>query len=235
MIVTISLFKYQNVSFRMPFKTIAKFGKPKPKKVEVPAKKKVMELYDLILENITTMGQVKKFMKNDVDNENIDKLLEAARWTQSAGNHQPWEFIVLRDKKVKDSIADSCQEGPWVKQAPVLIVACVNMRLAHSLYGERGEKLYGIQDVAASIENMLIAANAIGLGTNWIRAFSEPEVSQKLGCQEFVRPSAIIAVGWPAEEPAKKERHGIKQFVHEDQFGRTRHALKAWGHGHGEV
>jgi len=219
----------------MPFKTIAKFGKPKPKKIEVPAKQKVMELYDVILENIKTYGHVKKFRKHDVDNETIDKILEAARWATSAGNHQPWEFIVLRDKKVKDSIADSCQEGSWVKQVPVLIVACINMRLAKALYGERGEKLYGIQDVATAIQNILLAANSIGLGTNWIRAFSEPEVAQKLQCQQFVRPSAIIAVGWPDEAPAKTDRHELKEFVNEEMYGRTRHALKAWGHGHGEV
>ena len=125
----------------MPFKTIAKFGKPKPKKIEVPAKQKVMELYDVILENIKTYGHVKKFRKHDVDNETIDKILEAARWATSAGNHQPWEFIVVRDKKMKDWIAEASQEGAWIKQAPVLIVACVNMRLAKSLYGERGERL----------------------------------------------------------------------------------------------
>lgn len=219
----------------MPFKTIARFGKPKPKKIEVPSKQKVMELYDVVLDNIKTYGSVKKFRKHDVDDATIDKILEAARWATSAGNHQPWEFIIVRDKKMKGWLSEASHEGGWMNQAPILIVACTNMRLAKSMYGERGEKLYGIQDTATAIQNLLLAANAIGLGTNWIRSFNEPEVAQKLHCQDFIRPSAIIAVGWPDEAPSKQERHELKEFVNEEQYGRTRHALKAWGHGHGEV
>ncbi len=219
----------------MPFKTIARFGKPKPKKVEVPAMRKKVSLYELVLENIKTRRSVRKFLKADVDETTIDKILEAGRWAPSAGNHQPWEFIVVRDKNVKDWIVDAAYGEEWMRNAPVLIVACINMRLARSLYGERGEKLYGIQDVANAIENVLLAANALGLGTCWVGSFSEPELAHKLHCPDYARPAAIIAVGWPAESPKIPSRHGLSEFVHENTFGRTRRALKVWGHGHGEV
>jgi nitroreductase len=105
--------------------------------------------------------------------------------------------------------------------APVFIVACINMRLASAIYGERGEKLFGIQAVAAAIENMLLAADALGLGTAWVGSFSEAKISVLAGCPEYVRPAAVITVGWPAEKPPQPILQDIKEIVHLEKFGQT--------------
>ena len=214
----------------MPFKRIAEVGKGiKKKRVELPAKKKAVSVFDVVMENITTRRSIRKFLKRDVSMSDIYKLLDAARHAPSAGNQQPWEFIIVKDKKMKKVLAEAAFNQEWITEAPVIIVACINMKIAGAIYGERGLKLYGIQDVAAAIENLMLAANAMGLGTAWVGAFSEPKVSLPLKCPEHVRPCALIPVGWPGEAPEKPTRHEIVDFTHLEEYGKTPRAVFAYG------
>lgn len=222
----------------MPFKKVAGVGKGiskrKKEKVELPAKKRAVSVFDVVMENITTRRSVRKFLKRDVSMADIYKLLDAARHAPSEGNQQPWEFIIVKDKKMKETLAEAAHGEELVIEAPVVIVACINMKIAGAVYGERGLKLYAIQSVAAAIENLMLAANAMGLGTNWVGAFSEPKVAVPLRCPEHVRPAALILVGWPAEAPKKPERHEIADFAHLEEYGKTPRAAFVWGHGHVE-
>ena len=217
----------------MPFKRVAKVGKKK--KLKVPAKKKAVSVFDLVMENMTTRRSIRQFKKKDVSLNDIYKLLDAARHAPSAGNKQPWEFIIVKDKKMKEILVDAAHDQDWMADAPVLIVACINMKISSTVYGERGRKLYGIQDVAAAVETLLLAANAMGLGTAWVGAFSERKVAGSLHCPEDVRPAVIIPLGWPDEAPEKPERHDLSDFVHVEQYGKTPRAEFVWGHGHGEI
>ncbi|MFQ6010193.1 MAG: nitroreductase family protein [Candidatus Aenigmatarchaeota archaeon] len=210
----------------MPFKTVSKFAKKK-KKVELPRGKST--IWDVVFENIKSRVSVRKFKKADVSDSLIEDILIAASYAPSAGNQQPWEFVVVRDEKLKQQLAHAAFDQNWMLTAPVLIVACINMRIASANYGERGEKLYCVQDVANATENMLLAATALGLGTSWVGAFSEPMVSTILHCPDYVRPAAIIAVGWPDEVPAASPRHPLKDFVHHDMFGETEREKKVRG------
>jgi nitroreductase len=94
------------------------------------------------------------------------------------------------------------------------------------VYGERGAKLYGIQSVAAAIENMLLMAHALELGTCWIGAFAEMTVARLMECPEYVRPCAIISVGYPDERPNVPVKQGMHEFVHIGKFGDTLHTRK---------
>ena len=202
----------------MPFKTVSKFAKKK-KGVDLPKGKSTV--WDVVSENIKSRVSVRKFKKANVAQELIDDILIAASYAPSAGNHQPWEFVIVKDDKLKQQLAHAAFDQNWMTSAPVLIVACINMRIAKASYGERGEKLYCIQDVANATENMLLAATSLGLGTCWVGAFSEPMVTTILHCPDYVRPCAIIALGWPAEVPDAEARHPLRDFVHHDVFGET--------------
>jgi len=202
------------------------------KKIETPSKKSKATVFETVMENIMTRRSIRKFLKNDVPDADLMNLLDAARYAPSAGNKQPWEFIIVRDPKVKAILAEAAENQKWLLDAPVIIVACENVKLAGSRYGERGAKLYGIQDVAAAIENLLLAANALGLGACWVGSFSEVKVAGSLRCPEFVRPCALIAVGWPAEAPEKSVRHDASDFVHFGVYGNNAHFNFAWGHSY---
>ena len=93
-------------------------------------------------------------------------------------------------------------------------------------YGLRGKRLYNVQDCAAAIENILLSAETFGLGTCWVGAFSEMMVARMLQCPEYVRPCAIITIGYPAENPVKPHRQEMKEYVHEETFGKTIHLKK---------
>ncbi|MEM5804450.1 MAG: nitroreductase family protein [Candidatus Aenigmatarchaeota archaeon] len=202
----------------MPFRTLAKFPMRK-KKVELG--KGRTTTWDVVFENIKSRVSVRSYKKADVPDDMIEDILIAASYAPSAGNHQPWEFVVVKDEKIRQQITHSAFDQGWMMSAPVFIVACINMRIAKASYGERGEKLFCIQDVANATENLLLAANALGLGTCWVGSFSEPMVSLAIKCPDYVRPCAIITVGWPAEVPEAQPRHTLHEFVHEEIFGET--------------
>ena len=188
---------------------------------------KKLSTFDLLFATLKNRGSVRRFQNKNVPSEIIEKILLAATFAPSAGNFQPWEFIVVRDDKMKKSLAGACFDQPWLKNAPVIIVACINTRVATSVFGERGEKLYGIQDVAAACENMLIAATSLGLGSCWVGAFSEPQISILLECAQYIRPCALIAIGFPAEEPPALQRQSLADVVHFEKFGSTPRVIES--------
>lgn len=208
----------------MPFKTITKFGKRK-EQIEIPEEieeeKRELEISDIVISLIKNRRSVRRYQKREVDMKLIMKILESAQYAPSAGNYQPWEFIVVRHLEIKRHLIEACYNQNWMLEAPVFIVVCINSRLAGAVYGERGLKLYGVQGVAAAIQNMLLTAESFGLGTCWIGAFSEIMVSRILECPDYVRPCAIITLGYAAERPSVPARQPLEEFVHIGNFGNT--------------
>jgi nitroreductase len=201
------------------------------KKADAPAGANKRSVFDVVMENIMTRRSIRKYRKHDVSDGDLLKLIDAARHAPSASNKQCWEFIVVRDPKMKKLLAEAAKGSEWLADVPVIIVACVNNKIAGSVNGERGIRLYGIQDVAAAIENLMLAANAMGLGTCWVGGFREAKVTGPLRLPEFVRPSALIPVGWPDEAPEAPARHEASEFVHIETYGNTMRNQFAWGHG----
>jgi nitroreductase len=207
----------------MPFKSIARLGKNK-KEADIPEEyieEKEVDVSELIFSTIKNRRSVRNYQKRNVDNKLIMRILESARFAPSSGNYQPWEFIVVRNPKIKEHLVEACYNQKWMMDASVFIVACTNMRLAGAIYGQRGLRLYGTQAVAAAVENMILTAEALGLSTCWVGAFSEIMVSRILDCPEYVRPSAIITVGYAVRKPLAPARHPIENFVHLEKFGET--------------
>ena len=204
----------------MPFKALKRFGKGnKIEEVEEPEKE--INLSGVIESVIKSRRSVRSYLDKDVSDELIEKILESAGYAPSAGNYQPWEFVVVRNQSLKNDLAEASYNQEWITKAPVLIVASVNNRLAGAVYGERGLKLYGIQAVAAAIQNMLLTAESLGLGTCWVGAFSEIMVARIVQCPEYVRPCAIITLGYPAQKPPITHRQDKKEYIHHEIFGET--------------
>jgi nitroreductase len=204
----------------MPFDTLRKFGKGG---VNIDYKEEPIQpqVYEILSNIIKKRRSVRKYLQKDVPDEILQKVLDSTRYTPSAGNYQPWEFIVVRNPDMKKDLAAASFNQNWMLEAPVLIVACVNVRLAGAVYGERGSRLYGIQAVAAAIENMMLTAESLDLGTCWVGAFSEVVVARLLECPEYVRPCAIITLGYPAEEPLVPPKQSTQEYVHIEKFGET--------------
>jgi len=203
----------------MVFDTVTKFGRPK--KEEIPEEEMVVNQEEILFTLIKNRRSVRQYEKRDVGFDLIEKVLESTRYAPSAGNYQPWEFIVVKDESLRRDLVEAAYNQDWMMQAPVFIIACVNNRLAGAYYGDRGTMLYGIQSVAVAIQNMLLTAESLGLGTCWIGSFSETMVSRILQCPEYCRPCAIITLGYPAEKPFVPARQEIQEYVHLEKFGET--------------
>ena len=182
---------------------------------------KGLKRYEELANLFYTTRDIKKYSANDVDEDTVRKLIEAAVLAHSMGDAQPWEFVIVRDETTKRHIVEACYSQTWMLRAPVLIIACVNNRIEKGMYAERGERLYGIQDVACAIQNLRLAARAFGLGTAWIGEFAEARVSAAVHCDQHHRPCAIITVGWPVEKPKAPFRHSVDEVMNYEEIGQS--------------
>jgi nitroreductase len=171
-----------------------------------------------VMEAIINRRSIRVFTKSYVSEEMVEKLIEAARWAPSAGNVQPWDFVVVRESKTKAALAEAALGQMFICEAPAVIVVCANGGLSSQRYGVRGETLYCLQDTAAAIQNIHLVACSLGLGTCWVGAFQEDEVRRVLNVPHGVRPVAIIPVGYPAEKPEPRKRRPLRAIVHHETY-----------------
>ena len=171
-----------------------------------------------VLEAIKRRRSIRAFQKSDVAPEIVEKLIDAARWAPSAGNIQPWEFIIVRNPEIKRNLAKAALNQSFIEEAPVVIVVCADEFRSSQGYGVRGKTLYCIQDTAAATQNIHLAAYSLGLGTCWVGAFNEEEARRILEIPQGVRPVAIIPVGYPAEKPSARNRRPLNQIIHYEKF-----------------
>lgn len=176
-----------------------------------------------ILELIKSRRNVKTFQPKFVSWENIARVLDAARHAPSCGNVQNWKFIVVFKSEQKQKLAELAHEQYEIADAAALIVVCAEPGKAERYYGERGEKLYSIQNCAAAIQNMLLEAHSLGLATRWIGAFSDDEVKLALKIPEGILIQAIVALGYAKEVPPKPPKYPLEGLVY---FGEWRNTLR---------
>jgi len=157
---------------------------------------------------------IRGYKEKDVTKEQLMTLIEAAQSAPSGGNCQPWHFYVIKDKKIIAEIKEKSCRQDWILTAAALIVVCAEGGRSASRYGDRGRDLYSIQDTAAAVQNILLCAHSMGLGTCWCGAFDEEKLSEILNLPEKFRPVAIIPVGYPANASyPPQNRRPIEEVV----------------------
>jgi nitroreductase len=171
-----------------------------------------------LLEAIRSRRSVRAFKRKKVLNEYVERLIDAARWAPSAGNIQPWEFVIIRKLETKKALAEAALGQTFIEEASVVIVVCADEVSSFQRYGIRGKALYCIQDTAAATQNIHLAAYSLGLGTCWVGAFEEDEARRILRIPVGVRPVSIIPIGYPAENPRIRMRRPVNQIVHSELF-----------------
>jgi len=173
-----------------------------------------------VFEAILGRRSIRKFKKEPVSDELIHKIVEAGMWAPSAGNIQSWEVVVVRDDKIKTELSAAAYLRDFVSEAPVIMVLCANKERSGSIYGDRGKDLYCIQDTACATENMLLAAHALGLGACWVGTFDEAVAHDVLNLPDFLRPVAVVPVGFPDEKPYPPTRREIGELMHWEKFSK---------------
>ena len=173
-----------------------------------------MELFKAI----KNRRSIRKYKDDTVEHELIEKVVEAGIWAPSAGDLQSWDAVVVKDEKTKFKITAAAYFQDFVLKAPVLIAVCANKANAGARYGDRGRDLYCIQDASCAALNMMLRAYDLGLGSAWVGAFKEEEVSEALILPTHIRPVALITIGYPDEEVDAPSRRSIEKVIHKEKY-----------------
>jgi nitroreductase len=156
------------------------------------------------MDAILKRRSIRKYTGEPVPENALKDLLEAAMAAPSAGNEQPWHFIIIKDRAILDQIPRVHPYSRMIKQTPVAILVCGDLNLA--AHGEMW-----VQDCAAATENLLIAVQARGLGAVWLGVYPREErmdgLRKLLGIPENVVPFSLIPVGYPAERKPPASRY----------------------------
>ena len=149
---------------------------------------------------------VREYRHDDVPDELVRDLLEAAMAAPSAVAKDPWEFIVIRNRQTLARIAEGLPNGKMLAVAPLGMVVCGDLNRAHD-----HQLSYLLQDCSAAVENLLLAATALELGACWLGVHPREDrvahLRRILQIPDAVIPVAVIAVGWPAEAPNPRTRY----------------------------
>jgi nitroreductase len=168
-----------------------------------------------MLKTILTRTSIRAYENRPVEDEKIEQLLRAAMAAPSACNKQPWKFVVIRDSQTLQSIAAQFANMPMVGQAPLAIVVCGDMSRTMPEEGQA----YWIQDTSAATQNILLAAQALGLGAVWCGIYPIMDrvasLKRLLEMPEHIIPLNVIPIGYPAETKTPKDKWnpGNVQYV----------------------
>lgn len=171
------------------------------------------------LDAINQRRSIRKYLDRPVEFEKITTIIDAARKAPSAGNLQDWSFIIVTDKELIKQVSTYALEQYWIQTAPVLIVVCGLPEKHELYYGLRGKRLYNVQDCAAAIQNILLAATDLGLGSCWIGAFEEDKIKVLFAIPPDVRPQAIITLGYSDDTPEERSLIPIENITFFNRYG----------------
>jgi nitroreductase len=167
---------------------------------------------------IKSRASVRSFRPDDVPEQAIVEILEAAVQAPCAGNIQEWRFVVVRNPVNRKRLAEASFEQAVVAKAPVLVVVCSDLGEIGGAYGERGKNLYSVQDASCAANTIMLAAWDKGIGSCWVGSFNEQKVKDILVLPSHVRPLAIIPMGYPASKPQKPRRKAMQEVVKKEFY-----------------
>jgi len=170
-----------------------------------------------VFEAIKGRRSVRKYKADPVSEELIEKILEAGRWAPSGSNIQPWEFIVINDPKILDMVR-KFSPGSF-GGAPLAILVCSDRERARKFGGPLGESYLAPVDCAMAVQNMLLAAYALGLGSCPIKSFSQTAVKEILEIPDHLEPELLIAIGYPTKNPSPPPKRPLSEIAHLNKYG----------------
>ncbi|WXG47598.1 MAG: nitroreductase family protein [Candidatus Atabeyarchaeum deiterrae] len=171
-------------------------------------------------EIVAKRRSVRLYLEKEIEREKLQKILEAANSAPSAGDLQGYEIVVVKTREQKEALSKAARGQRFIAQAPVALVLIANQKKSATRYGERGARLYSIQDATIAGSYIQLAATALGLATCWIGSYDDKETAKVVGAdmEEGMVPVAIIPIGYTAELPNARPRREISDLVHQGKL-----------------
>ncbi|GAH64388.1 unnamed protein product [marine sediment metagenome] len=169
-----------------------------------------------VLDVIQKRQSVRKYKEDSIPEKALMRVLEAARLAPSGKNFQPWKFIIVKDKALKEKLAQASAGQFFMAEAPIIIVGC---GFPDNCYAHMGRymKSWSV-DVTIALEHLMLQAQEEGLGTCWIGSFEEEEVKAILNIPENVKVLALTPLGYPDEIPRFRGRKSLDEIISYDRF-----------------
>ncbi len=171
-----------------------------------------MDIYETVRERTSIRG----YKADPIEEDKLERILDAARLAPSGKNGQPWTFIVVKDEETRKKLVPACKGQEFVGQAPVVVVACGHEERAYKKMGGYWNSMP--LDIGIAIEHLMLAAVSEGLGTCWIGAFFEEQVREILGVPEGVKIVALTPVGYPAGEKTHRSRKSLDEIIMHERW-----------------
>ena len=179
-----------------------------------------------VIEAIKNRRSIRRYKPDPVDDKTVEQILEAARWAPSWANTQTWRFVVVRDSDLKAQLADTLSTNNpatnAVKNAPIAIVACAQVGRAGCYHGEpvtdKGDSWH-MFDAGLAMQNLTLAAHALGLGTVHIGSFDAGKAAEIIGVPEGYCVVEMTPLGYPDQEAKAPPRKALSEIAFDDKFG----------------
>ncbi|MBO8180219.1 MAG: nitroreductase family protein [Archaeoglobus sp.] len=150
------------------------------------------------LEMIYTRRSIRVYSDEEISDEDIEKILKAAMLAPSAGNEQPWHFVVVRNKEMLKKMSEAFTFGQMLPHASAAIVVCADPKLSKYPYE------MWVQDCSAATENILLAARCLGIGSVWLGVYPREErmkaLRELLEIPENIVVFSVVSLGYPKNE-----------------------------------
>ncbi len=155
------------------------------------------------IDTLMTRRSIRKFKSTPVPPDLVEKIVRAGTSAPSAGNEQPWHFVVIDDRKALDAVTVFHPHAGMLKESPVALLLCCDLNLEK-------HKGYWVQDMAAATENMLLAAHELGLGSVWLGVYPREDrvagFRTLLGIPPNCVPFSLLPLGYADEKKGPAER-----------------------------
>lgn len=173
-----------------------------------------------VFEAIQKRHSVRAYFRNEVPRKKLERILEAGRLAPSAGNIQPWHFIVVTDAHKRKKLSKG-RFAKFLVESPVVLVGCGDKKASPNWY---------VVDTTIAMQNMVLAATSEGLGTCWIGSFKENQVKELLSIPERFRVIALLALGYRREKldlagkalHLFRSRKKLEKIISLEEFGNSR-------------
>lgn len=180
-------------------------------------------MFNNFLDMVEGRTSCRNYRQDAVSNELINYCLEAARWSPSACNKQPWRFVIISNPDLRRQISsDALLPGlpmPWVANAPVIVVICAYKSIVtHLLAPVISGINYHLLDIGIAGEHFVLAAHEQGLGSCWIGWFNKKKTRKILGLPISLQPVALLTLGYPAEVSMPRSRFKLNEITHYDHW-----------------
>jgi len=165
------------------------------------------------LDAIRTRRSIRKYKDQKIPDEIVQKILAAAMAAPSAGNQQPWHFVIIKDKRLLYEIPKFHQYSAMCREAALAILVCGDPEAAKHVG-------FWTQDCSAATQNILLAAHSLGIGAVWVGIYPEQDGNKfrkLLSIPQKIIPFSLIPMGYPNEEYKKLDRFK-RERVHDGKW-----------------